>query len=151
LLGQKGPAFTMANKLAKEMSSNQWMSTQTTAYCLYSMSKFAQGNGSKGIDVSYTNKGKTQTINTPKTFADRVLELTGNNKVTVKNNKKGTLYVKVIYSGVLPVGEEQVEERGLSTAIAFKDRGGKVINPSSLAQGTEFVAEVTISNTKVCR
>jgi uncharacterized protein YfaS (alpha-2-macroglobulin family) len=148
LLGQKGPAFTVANKLAKEMSSNQWMSTQTTAYCLYAMSKFAQGNGSKGIDVSYTNKGKTQAINTPKTFADRVLELAANNTVTVKNNKKGTLYVKVIYSGVLPVGQEQTEERGLSTAIAFKDRGGKVINPSSLAQGTEFVAEVTISNTK---
>jgi len=148
LLGQKGQAFTMATKLAKEMSSNQWMSTQTTAYCLYAMSKFAQSNGTKGIDISYTNKGKTLAISTPKTFADRVLELSSNNTVTIKNNKQGTLYVKVIYSGVLPVGEEQTDERGLATGIVFKDRGGKVINLSSLAQGTEFVAEVTISNTK---
>ncbi|KGO87205.1 membrane protein [Flavobacterium rivuli WB 3.3-2 = DSM 21788] len=148
VLGQKGQAFTMATKLAKEMSSNQWMSTQTTAYCLYAMSKFAQGNGTKGIDISYTNKGKTLAISTPKTFADRVLELSSNNAVTIKNNKQSTLYVKVVYSGVLPVGEEQTEERGLATGIVFKDRGGKVINPSSLAQGTEFVAEVTISNIK---
>jgi len=148
VLGQKGQAFTMATKLAKEMSSNQWMSTQTTAYCLYAMSKFAQGNGTKGIDISYTNKGKALAISTPKTFADRVLELSSNNAVTIKNNKQSTLYVKVVYSGVLPVGEEQTEERGLATGIVFKDRGGKVINPSSLAQGTEFVAEVTISNIK---
>jgi len=68
--------------------------------------------------------------------------------VTINNNKKSTLYVKVVYSGILPVGEEQAEERGLATSIVFKDRGGNIINPSSLSQGTEFVAEVTIGNTK---
>ncbi len=148
LLGQKEKAFAMATKLAKQMSSSQWMSTQTTAYCLYAMSKFAQANGTKGIDVSYTNKGKTQAISTAKTFADRTLELSPSNSVTIKNNKQGTLYIKVVYSGILPVGQEQTEERGLKANIAFRDRGGKAINPSTLAQGTEFVAEVTISNTK---
>ncbi|MEL1244793.1 MG2 domain-containing protein [Flavobacterium sp. DGU11] len=148
ILGQKEKAFGMATKLAKQMSSNQWMSTQTTAYCLYAMSKFAQLNGPKGIDISYTNKGKTQAISTAKTFADRSLELSPSNSVTLKNNKQGTLYVKVVYSGILPVGQEQTEERGFKTNISFKDRAGKIINPSSLAQGTEFVAEVTISNTK---
>ncbi|WP_372339329.1 alpha-2-macroglobulin [Flavobacterium sp. MFBS3-15] len=148
VLGQKEKAFAMANKLAQQMSSNKWMSTQTTAYCLYAMSKFAQSNGPKGIDITYTNKGKTQAIKTNKTFADRALELSANNSVTLRNNKQGTLYVKVVYSGILPVGQEQTEERGVRTGIVFKDRGGKVINPSSLAQGTEFVAEVTISNTK---
>lgn len=148
LLGQKQKAFDMANKLAKQMSSNQWMSTQSTAYCLYAMSKFAQANGSKGIDMQFTSKGKSQAIKTAKTFADRPLEINGNNAVTIKNNKKGTLYIKVVYSGILPVGQEQEEQRGLMTAIAFKDRGGNVINPLSLAQGTEFVAEVTVANLK---
>jgi len=148
ILGQKEKAFGMAIKLAKQMSSGEWMSTQTSAYCLYAMSKFAQSNGAKGIDISYTNKGKTQAINTSKTFADRSLDISPSNSVTIKNNKKSTLYVKVVYSGILPVGEEQTEERGLATNIIFKDRGGKVINPSQLAQGTEFVAEVTIANTK---
>jgi len=148
ILGQKEKAFAMATKLAKQMASKEWMSTQTTAYCLYAMSKFAQSNGTKGIDISYTNKGKTLAIKTPKTFADRVLEIGSTNALTIKNNKQSTLYVKVIYSGVLPVGEELTEERGLATNIVFKDRGGKTINPSSLAQGTEFVAEVTVSNAK---
>ena len=146
ILGEKERAFTLATKLAKQMSSNQWMSTQTTAYCLYSMSKFAQNNGPKGIDISYTANGKAADVKTAKTFADRVLNVTANNKVTLRNNKQSTLYVKVVYSGVLPVGQEQTEQRGLSTGIVFKDRAGKVINPSALAQGTEFVAEVTVAN-----
>lgn len=148
ILGQKERAFQVANKLAQAMSSREWMSTQTSAYCLYAMSKFAQANGPKGIDIQFTNAGKTQTVNTAKTFADRVLEVSGNNTVSLKNNKNSTLYVKVIYSGVLPVGEEMAEQRGLSTSIVFKDRGGKAINPASLAQGTEFLAEVSISNLK---
>lgn len=149
LLGRKTEAFTMANKLAKEMSSNQWMSTQTTAYCLYSMSKFALQNGTKGIDVSFTSKGKSTAIKTAKTFADRTLQVSSNgNSVTIKNNKNTTLYVKVISSGILPIGQEQTEQRGLSTAIIFRDRKGNAINVASLSQGTEFVAEVTVANTK---
>ena len=148
ILGQKEKAFAMAAKLAKQMSGNTWMSTQTTAYCLYAMSKFAQSNGTKGIDISYVNKGRTLIIKTPKTFADRQLEISSANAVTIKNNKKGALYIKVAYSGVLPVGEELTEARGLATNIVFKDRAGKVINPSTLAQGTEFVAEVTVGNAK---
>ncbi|PZQ92191.1 MAG: hypothetical protein DI548_01460, partial [Flavobacterium johnsoniae] len=149
LLGRKTEAFTMATKLAKEMSSNRWMSTQTTAYCLYAMSKFAQQNGTKGIDISFTSRGKSETIKTAKAFADRTLQVSGvGNTVTVKNNKNTTLYIKVITSGILPIGQEQTEQRGLSTDITFRDRKGNAINVASLAQGTEFVAEVTVSNTK---
>jgi hypothetical protein len=46
----------LANKLAKKMASDQWMSTQTTAYCLLAMSKFAQNNGTKGIAVQFKKK-----------------------------------------------------------------------------------------------
>jgi uncharacterized protein YfaS (alpha-2-macroglobulin family) len=148
VLGQKEKAWSMAIRIAKDMSSKEWMSTQTTAYCLYAMSKFAASTGSKGVDVAYSSKGKSETIKTPKSFADRVLDVSANNTVTVTNNKQGALYVKVIYSGILPVGQEMAEERGLNTGIVFKDRAGKVINPAQLAQGTEFVAEVTVTNRK---
>jgi uncharacterized protein YfaS (alpha-2-macroglobulin family) len=148
ILGQKERAFRLAVQLAERMSSREWMSTQTTAYCLYAMSKFAKANGGKGIDVGFTQNGKQQDIKTEKTFADRALQVSQDNSVEVKNNSESTIYVKVVYSGILPVGKEQEEQRGLSTAITFKDRGGAVINPASLPQGTEFVAEVTVVNQK---
>ncbi|MFM9987962.1 alpha-2-macroglobulin family protein, partial [Flavobacterium sp.] len=149
LLGQKQKAFIMANKLAKQMSADQWMSTQTTAYCLYSMSKFAQFNGGKGINVQFNDGGKTLGINTNKTLAERSLIIkNGANGITIKNNKNNTLYVRVLNSGILPVGKEQVVQNNLTANVVFKNRKGSIINVSKINQGTEFIAEVTIKNLK---
>ncbi len=149
LSGQKQKAFQMAMKLAKQMSGNQWMSTQTTAYCLYAMSKFAVFNGSQGIDVNYSKDRKSENISTAKAFADRSLVIkSGSNGVTIKNNKKNTLYVRILNSGILPVGKEQVVQSNLSAGVVFKDRKGNAINVSTIKQGTEFVAEVTVQNQK---
>jgi alpha-2-macroglobulin len=149
LLGLKQKAFAMATKLAKNLSSSQWMSTQTTAYGLYAMSKFAQSNGSKGVSVQYSNGGKTVIINTNKTVAERNLVLvSGKNAITLKNNKNNTLFVRVLNSGILPVGKEQVVQNNLSASVVFKDRKGKAISVTKIAQGTEFIAEVTLTNLK---
>nr|WP_255673669.1 MG2 domain-containing protein [Flavobacterium sp. JAS] len=147
LLGQKQKAFTMATKLAKEMSNNQWMSTQTTAYCLYSMSKFAISNGPKGINLQFSKSGKGETINTQKTIADRSLIVqTGANSVVLKNLKNNTVYVRVLNTGILPIGQENAIQSDVSANIVFKNRKGGIINVSKISQGTEFIAEVTIRN-----
>ncbi|MES2545053.1 MAG: MG2 domain-containing protein [Bacteroidota bacterium] len=149
LLGQKQKAFIMATKLASEMASNEWMSTQTTSYCLFAMSKFAQNNGTKGIDIQFIKDGKNQTIKTGKTFADRNLIIkTGANGIVIKNNKNNTVYVRVLNSGILPIGNEQLVQNDLYANIVFKNRKGTAINVSKIKQGTEFVAEVTIKNKK---
>ena len=147
LLGQNQKAFTMASKLAKEMSTNQWMSTQTTAYCLYAMSKFAASNGPKGINLQFSKNGKGETINTQKTIADRSLTVqTGANSVVLKNLKNNTVYVRVLNTGILPIGQENAIQSDVSANIVFKNRKGGVINVSKISQGTEFVAEVTVRN-----
>lgn len=147
LLGQKQKAFAMAIKLAKNMASDQWMSTQTTAYCLYVMSKFAANNGAKGIDIQFSKDGKSQTVKTSKTVADRSLVVkTGSNSITLKNNKKNTVYVRVLNTGILPIGQENVVQNDVSASIVFKNRKGGTIDVSRITQGTEFVAEVTVRN-----
>ncbi|MEA9413276.1 alpha-2-macroglobulin family protein [Flavobacterium sp. PL02] len=147
LLGQKQKAFTMATKLAKSMASDRWMSTQTTAYSLYAMSKFSLNNGVKGIDVQFSKDGKSQVIKTSKTVADRSLVVkTGTNSITLKNNKKNTIYVRVLNTGILPIGQENVVQSDVSAGIVFKNRKGGVINVSKITQGTEFIAVVTVRN-----
>ena len=147
LLGQKQRAFTMAYKLAQNLSSTEWMSTQTTAYSLYAMTKFAKSNGGKGIDVQFSKDGKSEKITTAKTFAERNLSIKqGNNGITIKNNKNNTVYVRVLNSGILPIGKEQPVQSNLGATVVFKDRKGGVLNITRIAQGTEFIAEVTIKN-----
>ena len=149
LLGQKQKAFAMATKLAKDMSSDQLMSTQTTAYCLYAMTKFSASNGPKGIDVQFSKDGKAQLIKTMKTIADRsLLVKTGMDSVTLKNNRKNRLYVRALNTGILPIGQEIAIQSNVLASIVFKNRKGSVINVSKINQGTEFVAEVTVKNLK---
>jgi hypothetical protein len=149
LLGLKQKAFETATQLAKNMASDQWMSTQTTAYCLFSMSKFAKNNGSKGIVVQFSKDGKKQFVKTMKSIANRALEVkTGGNSVTITNTKNNTVYVRVLNSGILPVGQEQIVQNNLDANIIFKNRKGAVINVSKVKQGTEFIAEVTVKNLK---
>ncbi len=147
LLGQKQRAFTMASKVAKDMAADQWMSTQTTAYCLYAMTKFAKFNGGSGMDVQITSAGKTEKITTGKSFADRKLEVkSGTNAVTIKNNKGNMLYVRVLNSGILPIGKEQPMQSNVIANVVYKDRKGNPVNVSKITQGTEFVAEITVKS-----
>jgi uncharacterized protein YfaS (alpha-2-macroglobulin family) len=149
LLGQKQRAFTMAMKVAKDMANGEWMSTQTTAYCLYAMTKFAKFNGGSGMDVEITKDGKVEKIGTAKSFSDRSLAIKmGTNGVTIKNKKGNMLYVRVLNSGILPIGKEQPMQNNVSAYVVYKDRKGTAINVSKLAQGTEFIAEITVTSQK---
>lgn len=149
LLGLKEKAFVTATHLAKKMASDQWMSTQTTAYCLFSMSRFAQNNGSKGIAIQFNKDGKTKNIKTMKSIANRSLNVkVGANTVTITNTKDNTIYVRVLNSGILPIGQEQVLQNNLAATIHFKNRKGGIIDVSRIDQGTEFIAEVSVRNLK---
>jgi len=57
------------------------------------------------------------------------------------------LFVSIVNNGILPVGEEKTVQRNLAVRTAYKNRDGNAIDVTSLIQGTDFVAEVTITNT----
>lgn len=146
LLGQTQRSFELAAKLAKELSSSEWMSTQTTAYSLFAMTRFILSNG-KGIDVKYTIGKKSENVKIDKAIMNRMLPITaGKNSITLNNNKNSTLFVRVLNSGILPVGHERVEQNNLSAKVVYKDRKGTNISIANIKQGTEMVAEITVQN-----
>ncbi|WP_445720000.1 alpha-2-macroglobulin family protein [Flavobacterium sp.] len=147
LVDNKTKAYEIANKLAKDLSSNRYMSTQTTSFGLYAMSKFALKNGGKGINITYSIAGKPQVISSNKSFADRnIVAKNGLNSVTIQNKNNGTLYVRVLNSGILPIGEEKEIQKNIATTIVYKDRKGNILDLNSVKQGTEIVAQISIRN-----
>ncbi|WP_103069659.1 alpha-2-macroglobulin family protein [Aquimarina sediminis] len=147
-LDQKAKAQQVAVNLAKELSSKRWMSTQTTSYALMAMAKFATYVGGKGVNVKYTLNGKSNSVNTNKTLSTSGdVSILKDNKLVLKNNKDNTIFVQIATSGILPVGEEKVIQNNFKTVIDYKTRDGHIINPILITQGTDFVAEVTITNT----
>ncbi|WNH14135.1 alpha-2-macroglobulin family protein [Thalassobellus suaedae] len=139
----------LAEYIAKDLSSNRWMSTQTTAYSLLAMAKIVNANGGKALSLNYSINGKTETINSKNAIAERTLQvLDGSNTLSFTNNKSNLVYVRILNSGKLPLGQELAEQRGLSIAIAYKDLKGNKIDVSKLQQGQDFVATVNVSNLK---
>ncbi len=139
----------LAQDIAKDLSSDQWMSTQTTAYCLLAMAKMVEANGGKSLKLQYTFNGKTETIDTKSAIAQRELAVKdGNNSFSFNNNQDNLVYVRVLNSGKLPLGEEIAEQRGLSISVEYRDLKGNKIDIGKLIQGQDFVATVQITNLK---
>jgi uncharacterized protein YfaS (alpha-2-macroglobulin family) len=150
LLTGNSKSREVAQYLAKELSSKKWMSTQTTAYGLLAMAKMVEMNGGKSLKLQYaTNTGKARSITTEKAVAQRNLGINdGENGLTLTNNQANVVYVRVLNSGILPLGQELAEKRNLGISIQYKDAQKRTLDISKLTQGTDFTATVTISNLK---
>ena len=140
----------LAEQLGLALSGKNYMSTQTTAYSLLAMSKYAKFIGGKGVHVNYaTNGERNKNVKTSKSLASRELTIQkGTNSLSITNTKDNTIYVRILNNGILPIGEEKISQRNLIATSVFKTKDGSNINPSKINQGTDFVAEVTIKNTK---
>ncbi len=143
-------AREVAEYLAKQLSGDRWMSTQTTAYSLLAMAKMVQKNGGKALNFTYNlNDSKNEIIDTKSAIAQRGLGIKmGSNTLTVTNKKANVVYVRVVTAGKLPLGEETVEKRGLSLSVNYTDVKGNPVDVSKLSQGTDILANITVSNLK---
>ncbi|PID69677.1 MAG: hypothetical protein CR989_00400 [Flavobacteriales bacterium] len=150
VLTDNSGAREIAEYIAKELSSDRWMSTQTTAYSLLALAKMVEKAGGKDLAVSYSlNNAKAETVATKKSVAMRNLAIAdGSNQLKVSNNNPNTLYVTLNKSGKLPIGKELAEQRNLSAKVNFYTKAGKLLNVDNLPQGTNFLAQVTITNLK---
>ncbi len=139
----------VAETIAKSLSSNEWMSTQTTSYSLLAMAKLVEANGGKAMQLQYTINGKTKSISTQKAIAQQKLVIhEGLNTLQLYNRKDNLVYVRVLTSGKLPLGEEIAEQRGLHLEISYTNNHGKALNISNLQQGQDFTAIITVQNLK---
>ncbi len=137
----------LAVSLAKNLSSQNWYSTQETAYALLAMSKMVMKNGGRSIDLTFTNNGKEVAVKTDRAIAQRELAISSlKEEIEVKNNQGNTIYATLTQTGKLPVGEELAQQQNLRLSVNYQDPIGNSINVDELRQGTEFQAQITIFN-----
>ncbi|MFI5205143.1 MAG: hypothetical protein ACHQF2_11660, partial [Flavobacteriales bacterium] len=94
-LEKRTDAALLARKLSKSLNSDQWMSTQTTAYSLLAMSKFCGIAGtSKSMKFNYTIGNKTTDMNVTETIYNVKLnanKLPAKSALSFKNTGKHLL------------------------------------------------------------
>ncbi|MES2133136.1 MAG: MG2 domain-containing protein [Bacteroidota bacterium] len=151
LLKDNNNAFLKVKSLAAKLGNNEyWLSTQSTAYCLMAISKYAKLNGNTSalaadvnigndaIAVSDFNKSKYKLIELKNPNASTSV------KVTVKGG--GNLFARLVKQGIPKAGEETDKFSNLELLVNYKTLTGNPIDVNNLEQGTDFMAEVTIKN-----
>jgi uncharacterized protein YfaS (alpha-2-macroglobulin family) len=139
-----------ADELAKDLNSNQWYSTQQTAYCLLALCDYYGINAKVNADFSYQLNGKDWiTIKSKKTiskieFSEKNFDKTG--VVKIKNNADCKMFVKLINKGVPMIGDTSTSNSKMMMTVVYKNGKNEVINPKLIKQGTDFYAEVTLKN-----
>lgn len=148
LLGKKEEAFPLVKELSDRLSSSDWMSTQTTAYCLVAMSEFAGRGESKNMNFSYSiNGGERKELTSTLSVSQIQLDTQkADVKVAVSNLAEGVLYARIVTSGIPETGDQTAVESNLKMRITYQDMNGNSIDVSKLQQGTDFKAIVHIQN-----
>src|SRR3989338_7572144 len=93
-------------------------------------------DGGKGVEKSVSNK--IQKVYVEEKGEKRSLKL--------KNTGQSTLFITVLTEKISKQGTERKKSSKLEMTVYYHDMNGKPIDPSKIKQGTEFVAEVTLTN-----
>jgi len=150
LMKKMDKAGSQAKRIAERLSSGEWFGTQTVAYSLMAVGKFV-GDNAIGAPYTFTYRiNDSQMVNggssKPMMQLDVPIDGISNKSVKVKNTSNGLLYARLITTGQPLVGDQKEEDSNLRMNIVYKDMKGTVIDPKYLVQGTDFVAEVSITN-----
>ena len=147
LTGNRTTAFEIFKEIAKALGSDQWMSTQTTAYALYSVALFV-GNEKNELPFSFAyTYGKTKATekSSKPVFTQKVKPEAGKT-LTVKNKSEQQLFLNVETSGIPLPGKIINEQQNLKLKVTYNDMNGKTLDVMQLPQGKDFYAKVQIFN-----
>jgi uncharacterized protein YfaS (alpha-2-macroglobulin family) len=148
LLDDKENAFLLAKHISEAMNSPAWMSTQTTAYCLLGLSKYAATTNDE-INFSYTGKNKkAEQVKSKKTVwsADLGTQTGAQTTMKIDNHSSNVIFVRLSAKGIPATNQEEATQNNLRLNVRYFDTGGNAIDVKKLKQGADFEAEVQIVN-----
>ncbi len=152
--GQTELALPLVDTLCKRLSSDRWYGTQTTAYSLLAIGKFLEsfslGKAEEAMNIRYVWNGETKTADTKRpvgTVSLAANDSTQSATMGIENMSKTPLYIRIISTGLPDPMSVTPVSSGLNLTVSWKDKKGNPLDISNLKQGTDIVADVSITNT----
>ncbi|UYQ92238.1 MG2 domain-containing protein [Chitinophaga horti] len=152
LMKQRNSAGSLLRQVAADLSKDSWYSTQTTAYALIAIARYCGDNKPGGkMNAGYTLNGTSGNLNSVTYLAQVPITFRGTagGNAGVTNRGQGPLFVRLILEGQPETGQNPYASNDpeiLTMDVQYKNRNGQSVDPSSLRQGTDFVATVTMRN-----
>jgi uncharacterized protein YfaS (alpha-2-macroglobulin family) len=150
LMNMKTKAAPVINEISGDLCSESWFSTQSTSFALLAISKYTGGGSVKGVDATYRiNNSSNETCKSDKPMVQKkadneIMDKPGQLHVTNRTN--GPLYARLIIRGIPSTGMETDASNDLRIHVSYKTLDDKPLDVKQLLQGTNFIAEVTVSN-----
>lgn len=145
-------AMYLMKEISDALNNNQWMSTQSTAYCLRSMSKAAHIFKSSQDNWEYSyqfNDNKSQKVVSTTLVKQHSLQVDDqvvNNQMIVKNTSESPLYINLVVEGIPLIDNWIEEDKNLDLKVTYKDLDGEFLDKNQIEQGTDFMAIFTVNN-----
>ncbi|MEN8138079.1 MAG: MG2 domain-containing protein [Bacteroidota bacterium] len=145
---EKELSFNTLKRVAENLSGEKYMSTQTAAFSLLAVQKYiSRFNPDDNIDIEYSIDGKSKSVESAlPVYTINFDNYEKSKNVKLENNGDGSLFVRVINSGIPLKHEEKEFSRNLTLKVRYTDTNGDNIDVGNLKQGKEFKAVVTITN-----
>lgn len=149
LLGKSNEAAVLAAELSNAFASDEWMSTQATAFGLVALSNYLSiYKTSTSMNFTYICGGKTDKVSTDKNIWTTTLAQKASSSIALelKNTGKSTLFARIITEGIPEQGKEEAYANGISLGVSYVTQNGQPVGIASLQQGITFTAVVTVKN-----
>jgi uncharacterized protein YfaS (alpha-2-macroglobulin family) len=149
LLNDRKQAANLLKYIAGELGSDSWYSTQSLAWALVAVGKFAGATGPNTTMQCTWSVAGQQAVDagTSLPMMQIPIPLNGRGKtVKVRNTGKGIMFARLIVSGQPAVGDSRPVAADLKLSVNYKTMDGTPLQIDKLAQGTDFIAEVKVSH-----
>jgi uncharacterized protein YfaS (alpha-2-macroglobulin family) len=145
-------AATLANEIATVISSNNWYSTQTTAFMLMALGKYFKAieGDEKPLLVGTINlpDGSEIPFETGDINFQTEIESGFGKRLQVKLDKESTVkhaYVNLEWSGLPLEYFGETKDHNLTLFVEWLDEDGMKINPANITQGQTFWAHFSVA------
>jgi len=147
VLADKMPeAMNLARNLAKSFSMNP-RTSQEVAFASIALGRLSQKVNTGLMDVMISQNGKEETVKGPKTaYSFNANSSLG--EISVRNRSEGPIYASLLTVNRVSFDKKvPASAHGLRIEARYCGPDGSNIDPSSIRQGTDITAKVTVFNT----
>jgi uncharacterized protein YfaS (alpha-2-macroglobulin family) len=141
-------AAKCAKTIADGLSSDKWMSTQETAWCLMAILPYYKGQTGSTTGYFILSEGNSYSGSIANgTVIENVTAGAGaTQNVSVRNTGAATLYGTLSASGMSVPGTETKQNETIEMKVTYYDEAGNTLNPTSIKPGDSFSFNVMVNN-----
>lgn len=147
LMNRERDALQQAKKVSKNLSQEDWFSTQSTAFALMAMGRLAEKlSGTLDFTWRWNDKQQPAVKSAKAVFEKEIATTPKSGTVSVKNQGKGALSVDLITRTQLLNDTLPAISDNLRMDIRYANLNGTPLSVDDIIQGTDFMAVTSISN-----